>query len=134
MGQFSVEKPVLPGSGFSGNQQTTPMIAALSADNLGQCAMPPNLRRLYVAVDPDPAGMKATKALIAASNRIGVRAIPLMPVGEDFNADLMNRDVAAVRRCIADQVLPVDAERLLDIDDETAPNEALQASFGHAIR
>jgi len=113
---------------------TTPMIAALSADNLRQCAMSPTLRRLYVAVDPDPAGIKATKALIAASNRIGVHAIPLMPLGEDFNADLMNRGVTAVRRSIADQVQPVDAERLLDIDDEAAANEHLQASFGHAIR
>jgi hypothetical protein len=89
-----------------------PMNAALSADNLAASIMPATLRRLYIAVDPDPAGLRAANTLFERSRSAGVHAVRLMPTGEDFNADLMEKGVSALRHRLTDQLLAQDLDRL----------------------
>jgi DNA primase len=88
------------------------MNAALSADNLAASIMPATLRRLYIAVDPDPAGLRAANALFERSRSAGVHAVRLMPTGEDFNADLMEEGADALRGRLAAQLLAEDLECL----------------------
>ncbi len=85
-----------------------PMVATLSADNLGASAVPATLRRLYVAVDADAAGRKAASTLSERLASTTLRILRLQPNCEDFNADLMNDGVDALRRDVAPQLLPED--------------------------
>ena len=75
-----------------------PMIAALSASNLAAVVFPATLRRLYVAMDADPAGERAAAALAARAVEAGIEAIVLRPVRNDFNDDLRACGVDELRR------------------------------------
>ena len=94
---------------------TMPMVATLSADNLGVCVIPHTLRRLYIATDPDHAGFAGAKALLARANRLGVQTIRLVPVGEDFNADLVERGASALRHNLAKQFHVEDFNRFASL-------------------
>ena len=73
-------KTVLPG---------LPMVAALSASNLGALVLPAGLKRLYVARDRDTAGYGAFERLARRALALGVTVRPLDPIGGDFNDDLV---------------------------------------------
>ena len=73
-------KTVLPG---------LPMVAALSASNLGALLLPAGLKRLYVARDRDTAGYGAFERLARRALALGVTVRPLDPNGGDFNDDLV---------------------------------------------
>jgi len=113
---------------------TMPMVAALSADNLGASAMPPTLRRLYVAIDRDPAGFAGTDSLHDRLRHAGVDVVRLLPAGEDFNADLVTMDQHAVRRRVTEQLLAADLERLQAGDGEFAIGARSQATFDECAR
>ena len=49
---------------------------------------PAMLRRLYVALDDDPAGMAALKILTARAKPAGIEIVPIEPRLDDFNSDL----------------------------------------------
>jgi hypothetical protein len=74
-----------------------PMVAALSANHLAALALPPNLRRLYVACDNDDAGRHAAEALSGRVQASGIEVFVLTPTADDFNADLrlFGRDALA---------------------------------------
>lgn len=78
-----------------------PMIAALSANHLSALALPPTLRRLYIARDNDPAGWHGADKLADRVTQAGIEAVMLDPALGDFNEDLrsLGRDdlAAAVR-------------------------------------
>lgn len=65
-----------------------PAIAGLSGAHLAAIGFPPDLRRLYVARDDDPAGDNALKTLITRGSEAGVEVVPLEPTLGDFNDDL----------------------------------------------
>ena len=91
---------------------TMPMVAALSAGNLAAIQLPASLRRLYIVVDLDPAGVNASKTLSERARGAGVRAVSLMPVNNDFNADLTEIGSDALHRHVRAQLLREDLDRL----------------------
>ena len=64
--------------------------AALSAGSLGAFAPPPGVARLVIARDNDPDGAQAAERLARRCARAGVGATVIVPVGNDFNDDLVD--------------------------------------------
>lgn len=89
------------------------MAAALSAAHLAAILFPPKLERLYVIRDNDPAGDVARDALIQRAVDAGIEAIVLSPAMEDFNDDLRQFGLSALRASIADQLGRSDRVRYL---------------------
>ncbi|MER9874529.1 toprim domain-containing protein [Mesorhizobium sp. M0195] len=89
------------------------MAAALSAAHLAAILFPPNLQRLYVIRDNDPAGDGARDSLLERATDAGIEAIVLSPETGDFNEDLRHFRLAAFRASIADQLMRKDRIRYL---------------------
>jgi len=85
-----------------------PMLAALSASNLGALVLPPQLQRLYVARDRDPAGEAAFQRLARRAAGLGVTVRPLDPVAGDFNDDLLGSGAQALRAALERQLAAED--------------------------
>ncbi|MGE5516212.1 MAG: toprim domain-containing protein [Bacteroidota bacterium] len=92
---------------------TLPMVAALSAGHLAALVFAPSLVRLYVVRDNDAAGRKAVERLSARGFTAGLDVRPLVPMAEDFNADLLRFGPDRMRARLAEQLAPEDAERFL---------------------
>ncbi len=88
-----------------------PLIAALSANHLGALAFAPSWRRLYVARDNDAAGRHAATRLHERGQAAGIEVRELVPVHEDFNADLCALGPAALLAHLAPQLVPADLAR-----------------------
>lgn len=88
-----------------------PVAAALSASNLSALLLPPNLRRLYIAVDNDKAGLKAAERLMDRAGEAAIQAHHLLPCFNDWNAEISEHGVAAAFRTAAGQLLREDVER-----------------------
>jgi hypothetical protein len=88
-----------------------PLIAALSANHLAALAFAPTWRRLYVARDNDAAGRHATARLHERGQAAGIEIRDLVPVHEDFNADLCALGPAALLAHLAPQLEPADLAR-----------------------
>ncbi len=92
---------------------TLPMIAALSANHLAAFRFPPTLRRLYIARDDDRAGDAAIATLIDRARAAGIEAVTLSPRCGDFNEDLRQLGVHALRAALRLQLAPEDAARFM---------------------
>lgn len=92
---------------------TTAMGAALSAAHLGAILFPATLRRLYVVRDNDPAGDSAVAGLFDRAQSAGIEAMVLSPRCGDFNEDLRNFDIDALRAALRIQLSPEDVGRFL---------------------
>lgn len=90
-----------------------PMAAALSAAHLAAILFPVTLRRLYIAVDNDPAGDGAMKTLIDRARESDIEAIPLSPQLGDFNEDLRFLGFSALQGAIRVQIAPEDVDRFM---------------------
>jgi len=90
-----------------------PMAAALSANHLAVFRLPLTLRRLYVAQDNDAPGRRAAQQLSCRAQAGGIEAITLTPRLKDFNDDLRNLGVAALRAVLRDQLLLEDVSRFM---------------------
>ena len=90
-----------------------PLIAALSANHLATLALPPNLRRLYVARDNDHAGYRVAEALTARAEANGIEALTLTPAADDFNADLRLFGCHGLIQPLRVQLAPEDVARFL---------------------
>lgn len=90
-----------------------PMIAALSAGNLGALRVPATLRRLYIARDDDAAGRHATARLTARAEAAGIEVIVLTPVLDDFNSDLRQFGQSALCDDLRPQLVAEDVARFL---------------------
>lgn len=90
-----------------------PMLASLSAAHLAATLFPPTLRRLYIARDNDPAGDWSCNALITRARTVGIDPIVLSPQRSDFNDDLRNLGLEALRTAIRLQVAPDDVGRFM---------------------
>ena len=75
--------------------------AALSAGSLGAFAPPPGLGRLVIARDNDEDGALAAERLARRCARAGIAATVIVPVGNDFNDDLVELGAAALRARLA---------------------------------
>ncbi|OCC05380.1 DNA primase [Labrys sp. WJW] len=90
-----------------------PMVAALSATHLTAILWPPNLRRLYVIGDRDPAGEGAKDSLVARARGVGIEAIALSPICGDFNEDLRRHGIGVLRDVLKQQIHPDDIGRFM---------------------
>jgi DNA primase len=90
-----------------------PVVAALSANHLAALILPAHLRRLYIAVDNDEAGMCASNKLADRAETSAIEAIRLFPHGGDFNEDLCALGIEALRAHLRPQLAPEDVARLL---------------------
>jgi len=90
-----------------------PVWAALSSGHLGAVLLPAGLKRLYIAIDRDPAGHRAAEKLSARASEVGVRVRVLEPRLGDFNDDLRANGKDALRQHLAGQIGPEDRHRLL---------------------
>ena len=71
--------------------------AALSAGSLGAFAPPAGVGRLVIARDNDEDGALAAERLARRCARARVAAMVIVPVGNDFNDDLVDLGAAALR-------------------------------------
>lgn len=90
-----------------------PMAAALSANHLAALLLPPTLRRLYIARDPDAAGDAAVAALTQCAKAAGIEALVLSPRTGDFNEDLHAFGLGALRAALRIQLAPQDVVRFM---------------------
>lgn len=90
-----------------------PMTAALSAAHLSALLFGPLLRRLYIARDNDPAGDAARDCLIERAQAVGIDTIVLSPARGDFNEDLRQLGVDALRAGIRTQLAAEDVARFM---------------------
>jgi hypothetical protein len=86
-----------------------PMVAALSAAHLTALLLPPTLRRLYVAVDNDPAGRSAAMQLRARSRSQEIQTHLLVPRADDWNAELRAFGPLHALGTVGPQLAPNDA-------------------------
>ena len=93
---------------------TLPLIAALSANHLAALAFAPSWRRLYVARDNDAAGHRAARRLRERGQAAGIDVRDLVPVHEDFNADLCALGPATLLAHLAPQLVPADLARFAE--------------------
>jgi hypothetical protein len=91
-----------------------PMAAALSAAHLAAILFPVTLRRLYIVRDNDAAGDRAAASLIDRAKALGIEPVTLSPTLEDFNEDLRELGVDALRTAIRAQVAPQDVARFME--------------------
>ncbi len=75
--------------------------AALSAGSLGAFAPPPGAARLVIARDNDEDGALAAERLATRCARLGIAATVVVPVGNDFNDDLVDLGAPALRARLA---------------------------------
>lgn len=85
-----------------------PMIAALSANHFAALDFPAQLRRLYVAQDNDAAGRYAAERLRERGTTAGIEVRDLLPLFEDFNADLIQLGLERMLRLLVPQLAPED--------------------------
>jgi hypothetical protein len=97
-----------------------PLITALSANHLAALAFCPSWRRLYVARDNDAAGRYAAARLHERGQAAGIEIRDLVPVHEDFNADLCALGPAALLAHLASQLVPTDLARFA-VTDQNRP-------------
>jgi hypothetical protein len=86
-----------------------PVAAALSASHLAALLFPASLRRLYIAVDRDPAGRRAARQLAARSRTAALEAHLLLPRAKDWNADLTRFPFDDVLQHLIAQLAPHEA-------------------------
>ena len=75
--------------------------AALSAGSLGAFAPPPGVARIVIARDNDEDGALAAERLARRCARAGVAATVIVPIGNDFNDDLISLGAPALRARLA---------------------------------
>ena len=89
------------------------MVAALSAAHLAAILFPATLRQLYIVRDDDRAGDGAVAGLFDRAQSAGIEAMVLSPQCGDFNEDLRNFDINALRAALRIQLAPEDVARFL---------------------
>jgi hypothetical protein len=92
-----------------------PMIAALSSAHLAAIHFPETLRRLYVLLDNDSAGERASATLIDRATAEGIEAIALTPGFGDFNDDLRRIGAHGLQAALRGQLAPRDVDRFMSL-------------------
>ncbi|MEL6644932.1 MAG: toprim domain-containing protein [Pseudomonadota bacterium] len=89
-------------------------VAALSANHLAALKLPKGLHRLYIAVDPDPAGVTAADQMERRAARSQIDTVRLSPRLGDFNDDLRANGLDELRAHLRPQLAPEDAAVFFD--------------------
>ena len=84
------------------------MVAALSAAHLAAILFPATLRRLYIVRDDDRGGRWRGGRTVRRAQSAGIEAMVLSPQCGDFNEDLRNFDINALRAALRIQLAPED--------------------------
>ena len=92
-----------------------PMISGLSANHLAALLLPASVRRLYIAVDADPAGRGGMERLSARARQNGIEVLTLTPQLGDFNEDLRRLRLPSLAGHLKGQLVKDDATRFLRI-------------------
>ena len=92
---------------------TLPTVAALSAGHLAALQLQPNLHRLYIARERDPAGRGAAETLATRAREVGIEPVMIDARGGDLNDDLRQLGADALSSDLRVQLAPEDVERLL---------------------
>ena len=100
------------------------MAAALSAAHLAAILFAEPLRRLYIVRDNDPAGDGARDSLVERADAAGIEAIVLSPTLGDFNEDLRELGVEALRASIRCQLAPQDVARFMRAAAKSEPERS----------
>ncbi len=108
-----------------------PAAAALSAAHLAAFAVPPSVKRLYVARDNDQAGARASRTLAHRVATAGIEAVVLSPRLKDFNDDLGAFGTLALAAHLGPQVSPEDADLLVRPPAEDQSRSRLAVGPGH---
>ena len=87
-----------------------PMIAGLLANHLAAIDLAPAWRRLYIARDNDCAGFRAGEQLERRGKAAGMEVRHLIPLSEDFNADLRAHGAVTMRAMLRAHLLPTDCK------------------------
>ncbi|GFE66542.1 DUF7146 domain-containing protein [Litoreibacter roseus] len=95
-----------------------PIAAALSGNHLAAFDPPTDLRRLYVAIDNDETGQAAFDALADRFEGCDLHLLPLRPMLDDFNGDLLKCPIDEMRSHLRPQLLPVDVPALLAVESD----------------
>lgn len=95
---------------------TMSMIAALSAAHVGALLPPPQLRRLYIAVDRDEAGRNAATRLAERLSALSIESVQLTPQRKDFNDDLIADGLDMLLARLADQLIADDRQRVMSAE------------------
>lgn len=90
-----------------------PACAALTANHLMALALPPQLKRLYIAADNDGPGLRAKDVLGARAEASGLEVIALVPAADDWNTLLRAVGVGALRAHLLPLLAGDDAGRAL---------------------
>lgn len=88
-----------------------PIAAALSSSNLAGLILPPGLSRLYIALDRDPAGRRATDQLAERATASGITSHLLTPTRDDWNTALQHDGHAQCLDLLAGQLHRIDVDR-----------------------
>ncbi len=88
---------------------------ALSAAHLAAILLPPELRRLYIVRDNDPAGDGARDTLTDRAKAAGIETIVLSSAMGDLNEDLLHLGVDALRAGLRLQLAPEDVARFMSL-------------------
>jgi hypothetical protein len=102
-----------------------PIAAALSSGHLGVFRPPHTLRRLYIAQDNDPAGQLAVQKLSRSALCVGIEPVVLTPTLKDFNDDLRQFGVDALRTALRAQLCPEDADRFMALEAGNVGGDAV---------
>ena len=89
------------------------MVAALSAAHLGAILFPATLRRSISSVTTIGRAMVRWQDLFDRAQSAGIEAMVLSPQCGDFNEDLRNFDINALRAALRIQLAPEDVARFL---------------------
>lgn len=73
------------------------LASCLTANHLGLFIPPPDIKRLWIARDNDAAGEGATHRLRKRAETAGIWVGDLVPIGDDYNLDLIERGVDQLR-------------------------------------
>ncbi|MBO9707978.1 MAG: toprim domain-containing protein [Caulobacter sp.] len=90
-----------------------PLVAALSSAHLAALLLPPSLRRLYIVVDPDPAGRAAAIALAQRAGEAGIQTRDLTAPQGDLNDGLRRLGARGLTVGLVSQLAPEDVDRFL---------------------
>lgn len=78
--------------------------AALTAGNLADYQIHPNIRRLLIAGDNDEPGRRAVAALMDRARQANLHTAPLWPITSDHNADLRHFGIDRLRAHLRMQI------------------------------
>lgn len=90
-----------------------PAAAALTANHLRAFVFPPGLKRLYLAVDNDPAGLGARDVLTLRAAAMAMTVTTLLAAADDWNAVLKADGVQALRTDLLPRLAACDRARAI---------------------